>query len=289
MNIIDFNDIYSKFLKIQPGLKISYLTSDELDKVTNFPIKEPISLEISFEQLQQIKKNNGICLIFLSSEIQKPKTNKHIKDTINDILNSVPNLQYAHLYYLNRKFAAVTAGLGQYGKNQLVYNQDFGFHHTIWTFAVFNPVINLPIRKTVNYAYMDLCTNCNECIKNCPAHAIHADDYPGWLNRDACQDFFRFGDHEKITSIKYGTNVFLGKPLSDEQLKTIKNNDDFEKLFGFPNTEHIIHKDGKTYRVDFSFCSECKNQLPCRKVEQKYNKDYYRVVHEQPYSADVYI
>lgn len=286
---INFNDIYSKFLKVQPGLKISYLTMNEFEKVINFPIKDPSSLEVNLSDIQLAKRNNGICLVFLSGEIQKPKVQTHIKDAIPDILNTIPQLSYTHLYYLNRKFAAVTSGLAQYGKNQLVYNEDFGFHHTIWTFLIFNPITNLPVRKEPKYSYLDLCTNCNECIKNCPAHAIHADDYPGWLNKDACQDFFRFGDHDKVTSIKYGTNLFLGKPFTEEQLKQVKDNESFEKLFGFKNTENIIHKDGKTYRVDFNFCAECRNQLPCRKIEKKYDKNYYRIVREWPYYKDIHI
>ena len=278
MTLIDFNNIYAHFLKIQPGIKISYLTGEELEKISNFPIKDPLALEIKFTDIQQIKKNKGICLIVLSGEIKLPQVQDHIKDAILNILNEIPNIDCIPLYNFNRKMAAVVSGLGQYGKNQLVYNKDFGFHHSIWTFAIFNPVINLPKRNPPKYSYMDMCTDCNECIKNCPAHALHGDEYPGWLDQEACHEFFRFGDHPKVASIKYGTNLFLGKPFSEGQLKAVKDNESFEQLFGFKNNEGIIHKDGYTYRVDFSFCAECKNQFPCRKIERLYNKDSYEIM-----------
>ena len=227
---INFQDIYSKFIKIKPDIKISYLNIQEFNKITNFPIKqEPLFGEINLDYTH-IKKTHGICLIILNNQ-------KTTKLTIPEILDSIVDLQYKQINYLNKKMSAVTAGLGQYGKNQLIYNEDYGFHCNILTILIFNTITNLPVRKTPKYSYMDLCTNCNECIKNCPAHAIHADDYPGWLDRMACQNFFLFGNHPFIPSTKYGINAFLGYPFSEKQLKYITSQSDFKKLFGFFNSE----------------------------------------------------
>ena len=291
LNTIDFNKIYSAFLKTQLNIKISYLTADEIYQVKNFPIKEEMrSFELSPRILKQLKDNNGICLVVLNGEHGKAKYHEaHIKDLVPQILNEISGLEHAHLYYFNRKMAAVTSGLGQYGKNQLVYNKDFGFHHSIWTFAIFNPVINLPIRNIPKYSYMDICTDCNECIKHCPAQAIHGDEYPGWLDKGICQGFFQFGNHPIIPSTKYGINLFLGKPFSDEQLEAVHDQASFEQLFGFENTEGKIHYNGKTYRVDMHFCRECMNQLPCRKRSYSYDKNYHKVVNERPYEPDAFI
>lgn len=268
--IMNFQDIYSEFVKIKFNVKISYLNIKEFNKIVNFPIKqEPQFGEINLDYTH-LKNTNGICLILLNNQ-------EEVKITIPEILNNIPNLQYKSINYLNKKMAAVTAGLAQYGKNQLVYNEDFGFHCNILTILIFNPVTNLPIRKEPNYSYMDLCANCDECIKNCPAHAIHADDYPGWLDRMACQNFFLFGNHNIIPSTKYGVNAFLGYPFSEEQLKQVVSQSDFKKLFGFFNSEGKVVYNNQIYNVDMHYCKECQNQLSCRKIEFTYDKDYYKI------------
>ena len=281
---INYNEIYSKLIPLKPNIKVSYLTADELRKVANFPIKQKQTSEISLSDLKKIKENNGICLIILQGEITNTINNSIIKKDIPKLLNSIPGIKCSHLYHLNRKFAAVTAGLGQYGKNQLVYNEDFGFHHTIWAFLIYNNITNLPTRKKPKYSYIELCTGCNECIKNCPAHAIHADDYPGWLDKNACQDFFLFGDHEEIPSIKQGVNLFLDNKFTKEQLKEIQDNESFEKMFGFPNTENVVYKNEHTYKIDMQYCKECKNQLPCRKIVASYSKKC-NIIDEGPTTA----
>ena len=285
---IDFKEIYSKLMSLKPGIKISYLTAQEMNKVMNFPIKEDRQYDLSQKERAFMKNNNGICLMILSGEIPefKPRTTTHIKDAIPELLLEIPGLKCQPIFFLNRKMAAVTAGLGQYGKNQLIYNTDFGFHHSIWTFVIYNNVINLPIRKEANYSYIDLCEGCNECIKNCPAQALHADDYPGWLDKTACQGFFQYGNHPIIPSTKYGINAFLGNKFSEEELLTIQDREKFKEMFGFQNTESIVHQNGKTYRVDMHFCKECRNQLPCRKVSYTYDKQYYKVMRVGEYEPD---
>ena len=290
LQVIDFNQIYSALLKLYPGIKISYLTAEELDMVANFPIKEEHSLEISSQELLNLIENKGICLVIIQGEKFNTTTHiKHIKDLVMDILNQLPEVEYTHLYYLNRKFAAMMSGLGQYGKNQLIYNSEFGFHHTIWTFAIHNTVINLPKRYAPKFGYMDMCEGCNECIKNCPAHALHGDLYPGWLDKFKCQEFFQFGDHPIIPSAKYGINAFLGHPYTDEELKQAIDQNSFKKLFGFVNTEGIVHKDDKTYRITMHYCKECRNQLPCRKREQHYDRNYYEVAEERPFDPNAIV
>lgn len=276
---INFNDIYSSFIKEKQNIKISYLNIDELIKVNNFPIKEN-KFEFHPNDIKLIKQNQGICLVILVKEY----TNKQI-NPIN-FLQTIPNLIFYEIFYSNKKMSAVTSGLGQYGKNQLIYNNDFGFEHSIRLFLIYNKVYNLPKRLNPNYNQLDMCKNCNECVKNCPAHAIHGDDYPNWLDEDACRDFYAFGDHDRIVSTKYGINLFLGNKFTDEQLKQVQTQEDFMELFGFENTETQVNKDGKTYQLEITYCRECINQIPCRKVEYKYNKNYCRILSEKPYDPN---
>lgn len=216
-----------------------------------------------------------ICLVIIGQNPKRTEQNYKINEkNFIDTLKKIPNLNFDQLNLINKKMSVITAGLGQYGKNQLVYTKKFGFQHNIWTFGIKNSVINLPIRNTPNYHYADMCTNCNECIKNCPAHAIHGDEYPGWLDRLRCVQFYHYGDHPYITSVKYEVNKWLNHPYSKEQLEQVHNINDFEKLFGFTlDGETAVEINNQPFITTQQFCCECLNQIPCRKVEFRYNKD----------------
>lgn len=270
---INFNDI--SFILTNKKLKYSYLTSDEFQKILNFPIKEKHSFEIDPDSFNMFQKNNGICLVVL----KKDDINLNLEEFINN-LKKIPFIQITRIQYVNKKLAAILSGLGQYGKNQLIYNEDYGFHFGIELYLIFNPVINLPDRNPVKYTYMDKCNNCNECIKNCPVQAIHLDEYLPWVDEDKCRNFYLYGDHEKISSTKYGINAFLNHKFSVEQLKSVQDKDSFENLFQFENKENQITKDGKTYFLDIKYCRECMNQIPCRKMEYVYDKNSYTLLKE---------
>ena len=105
-------------------------------------------------------------------------------------------------------------GLGQYSKNQLVYNNDYGFLHMTRIFAIYNSITNLPIRQLPAYGYTEMCINCNECIKNCPAHAIHNDLNFAWVDYDRCRNYCFFGESNKFYSVKYGINEFLNNQFT---------------------------------------------------------------------------
>lgn len=282
---INFLTLYSKLIELKPNIEISYLTVEEIIKVKNFPIKEQNSLDILPEDIKQLKKNNGICLVLLTAEEILPVDGQYIypdKEIINK-LNLINEIQYKEVWYLNKKMSTVTAGLGQYGKNQLIYNKKFGFNHNIRTFLIYNPVTNLLSRDKANYNIMNMCKDCNECEKNCPAHAINCSDYPFWLNEQQCRDFYSYGEHPTIPSLKYGINTFLNHPYSDEELKKVTDAVSFKKLFKFENRENRVNLNGKTYIIDIDFCKECMNQKPCRKKEYIYDKNLCKIVNEKPY------
>lgn len=86
---------------------------------------------------------------------------------------------------VDHRRAAVAAGLGVYGLNNLLVNEKFGPRlrlATVLTTAVAEP--NRKIRKTV-------CDECGECVRACPAGAL---DDPGKTDKRACgQTVFEFG------------------------------------------------------------------------------------------------
>lgn len=177
--------------------------------------------------------------------------------------------------------SAIISGIGQYGKNQLIYNKELKCFPGIKTFFIYNNVINLPKRPEEKFLYMDMCNNCNECIKKCPVQAIHSNDLPGWLDLKACQNFYYYGDHERISSIKYGLNAFLNNKFSEEELKQIKNYEDFVNLFGCNHKERNIILNGKNYFLDIDYCQECLMNIPCNKLSSHYDKKRYYILAEE--------
>ena len=276
ISTINFFEIYSTLSVLQPCILCSYLTPDEGYKVLNCPIKEQLNSDFLYDDIERLKKSNGIILITIQNGELKNLKDEYKADIdfiVCKILKSNPKLYVKEISSINKKMAAVMSGLGQYGKNQLIYTEKFGFETSIKAFYIFNPVTNLPLRNKPKYTYMDMCTNCNECIKHCPAHALHGDDYPGWLDRDLCRNFFYFGNDERFLSIKCGINEFLNNKFSEEEIKNIHTAKDFYNLFGFYCTEsEIPGNDGQLYALSFDYCQECMNQLPCRKIEHKYTK-----------------
>ena len=65
---------------------------------------------------------------------------------------------------INYKYATVLSGLGQYGKNTLVYSNKFGFEFHVSIFGIFNEIINLPTRNKPNFNYLNSCIDCTDCL-----------------------------------------------------------------------------------------------------------------------------
>lgn len=289
MEAINFLDIYYSLLSFKPDVLFSYLTADELLRIYNTPIKEQTDIYFTIEDYKEIKNNHGIGLIImtntgntLNNENSFPKYNN-----FEDALKDIPGIILKEHNRLNKKMAAVLSGLGQYGKNQLIYNYSFGFEHTLNLYVIYNKVFNLPIRHKPNFQLLDLCTNCNLCEQNCPAKAIHAScEGPMWLDKESCRDFFNFSDHEYISSTKYGINAFLGYPFSNEQLKKVQDPKSFEDLFGFEYYQNHVIKDGEKYHLNIKYCRECMNQLPCRKRIQQYDKNFFEILPLKEYNDE---
>jgi len=87
------------------------------------------------------------------------------------------------------KHAAVLAGLGRLGRNSLLITPEFGPRVRLACLLTEAPLAETPpIQK-------DLCTNCNVCIRECPAQAIQEPEpgQPYTLNRFACRAYRQAG------------------------------------------------------------------------------------------------
>lgn len=242
---------------------ISYLTNDELKKNLNIPTK------VSNEQLNYLEKiydkNCPNALIFIKHTLDYDYS---LRKEVKNNLNLIPGLKY-EMYNGNYKYAAVQAGLGQYGKNQLLYNYKFGFDNHIVIFLIWNKIINLPERNKPNYNYLQSCINCDDCFNACPVRAIHNKDSYHWVDLYTCDNFCHFGNDPNIPSIKKTWNKYINPyPLSDEILKNIKTPKDcYDYLGYFPFS---YQDENSKFFIQYPICRECTSQKKCSKYNGKY-------------------
>ncbi len=96
--------------------------------------------------------------------------------------------------FINEQKAALIAGLGSLGKNNLVLNKKFGTHFFIGTILT-----NLKFQKKLDFSL--LCGDCNKCITSCPVNALAP-----------------FYDYKKCLSYLSQAKI----PFTKENIKSIK-------------------------------------------------------------------
>jgi epoxyqueuosine reductase len=132
----------------------------------------------------------------------------------------------ALIYNLPQKLLAVHCGLGQYVRNNICFNDEFGSYIRVLSYISDVPYDRdgwLPIRR------MDTCVQCRSCVTACPTKAIDpsqrivnasicltalnevAGEFPDWLDTDAhnslvgcmkCQDCCPGNAHNKNNIVK---------------------------------------------------------------------------------------
>lgn len=146
---------------------------------------------------------------------------------------------------LPQKLLAVHSGLGQYGRNNLCFHEEFGSYIRILSYISDLPCDEatwLPARR------MDTCDKCHACVKACPTNAIEPDyprintficlttmneisgDFPEWVDKSAhnsligcmkCQDCCPLNAHNK-------DNIVKGVTFSEEETKELLTHKDDE-------------------------------------------------------------
>jgi epoxyqueuosine reductase len=138
------------------------------------------------------------------------------------------------------KMLAVHCGLGQYGRNNICYNDKFGSYMQIMTY-----ISDLPCIETVWFPLrrMERCDKCCTCVTACPTNAIDRErrlvnsdrcitvvnelpgEFPEWIDKDAhnsisgctkCQDCCPANTHNK-------SNVKMGVTFTEEETAEILN------------------------------------------------------------------
>ncbi len=255
---------------------LGYLLYPDIVKLMNFPIKfrPPNSTFFMRDNLYQQKKVIGLLVIKHTLDydysINKDITNK---------LQNIPNLSFlSNIDCLSLKMAQILAGTGQYGKNQVVYDDYFGFETHVALALIYNPIIDLPSRKKPNWDLLPQCQGCNDCQKACPVQALHNDDYPPWVDWVACNTFNRYGNHKNIPSMKWGWGKqIISPPLSDEKIFQIQTDKDLKNLTGYDIIPSKIENNNEIKYIQYPICRECTSQPKCSKFNGKYPYDKDRV------------
>lgn len=99
---------------------------------------------------------------------------KGIKDFMNKLFSQNEyNIEYIH--WLPQKRFAVCSGLAEYGRNNITYIDGWGSIFELQTY-----VTDMPCEQNNNWRdvkCMDICGNCEACIRNCPTKSIKENRY----------------------------------------------------------------------------------------------------------------
>jgi Pyruvate/2-oxoacid:ferredoxin oxidoreductase delta subunit len=161
--------------------------------------------------------------------------------------------------YTNFKESAILSGIGVRAKNSLIYNRKFGFQCKFVAFMFPSKIVNTPEVKP-NKNLLDLCEGCNDCIKNCPANAIHED----WVDAKAC-------DHHIDQDIKWFWYEKMQPDISYEEVDSWKDYNTMPHMTWGQGVDGFYERDGWKLKKDgvvipIPHCRECTLQPRCSKV-----------------------
>ena len=85
--------------------------------------------------------------------------------------------------FLSLKHAAVSCGMGEIGRNNLLLTPEFGPHQRLCAIVTEAPL------EPDSRQNLDLCSGCNRCVQACPSGALKSDRY----DVDPCFVYWSFG------------------------------------------------------------------------------------------------
>jgi epoxyqueuosine reductase len=149
-------------------------------------VKTIIVIGISYpkntNRLENIKANE----VYFSSSSWGTDYHKVLKDMMQKLCNYIKTidnkLEYKLLVdtsSLDDRYLAYKAGLGFYGKNNLLINEQYGSYIFLGSILT---NLDIEVDKPINKA----CLNCNKCVEACPLKAINDN---GILNSKKCLSY----------------------------------------------------------------------------------------------------
>jgi len=172
INLVIINIFKETFMKNENDLS-NYITKRALDAgailvgFTKIRVVDPVIIYgFPFTDKWFLKQPLNIAKL-----LQKEYSiSKHVQDTTYKILKSEGySCQHKNIMSIYGDFRplAVSAGLGQWGRNGIVVNSDYGAG--LLFAATFT---NAPLEQSFIKESTKHCTNCDRCISVCPAKAF---------------------------------------------------------------------------------------------------------------------
>ena len=190
-------------------MQTSRLLDETAEKIGRLLEREGfLSLPISADKPVEIFKHN-------------PETGKRFRQTRT-------------LGFLSLKHAAISCGLGEIGRNNLLLTPEFGPHQRLCAIVTEAPL------EADSRRELDLCKNCERCVKACPPMALKADRY----DVDPCFAYWSSG-FKRLPPVKFWEWPGYIRMVRQH----LKRRD-------------LLVEIGQTYITDVDNCIECMRACP---------------------------
>ena len=162
-----------------------------------------------------------------------------LKDKMHDICEYLKDNGYIYKTYvdnnpLDERLLAYNAGLGFFGKNNLLINEDIGSYFFIGEILTDAIIESDKIQN-------NKCIGCNKCINVCPTHALNDS---GVLNSKRCLSYLTQSKKLDENDYKYFDNCIYGcdKCISicpyNNKIKEVKNEIDIDEFLSMSSEEY---------------------------------------------------
>ena len=262
-NITEFG-----FCKIQYYKELEKILNiqEKQDKKTNFQVGKICDKTFKSNIFSDYKSALVILVPYTSGKNQKEKLTKDdiylstcswgedyhlvIKRILNTIKEFLENSNFkARIFVdnniLDERYLAYQAGLGYYGKNNLLFNDKYGsyfFIGVLLTDAIFK------YGKKLNKK----CLECNLCINSCPTKALKENRI---LDGKKCLSYLNQKKEITEEEEKYFNNCIYGCDICQDVCPL--NKYDYQDVFSYSDKEIINIKDKNKFLNNFDkdFCN----------------------------------